>query len=460
MTDLRHGDSHKQRIVSALSLRFVSLLLLFVTTTSGCSARRGDSKGNSDSEAIAIASVSMLDKQRAAAPQTTDPAQILASLDAAISLRRRQLGPDGQADNWFADYKLGGELVQFLLTRAHFLGTVSDYSEAIRRATQVAHRHGDRQAQAHLIYARALAAVHRFDDAVAELEIATDKGSSLADTLSTRASIFLARGDIESAIDAYRRRATARPSIGELTNLAVALAAAGRIEAAEKAFFKALSGEIKTDPLPVARAWFQQGLMWERQGKNGLARDYYLAAYERFPSYAPLVSHLASLEARSGETDLAITRLRTLLKRSQDPEHVAQLAKLLETRAPGEANVLHHRASEEYKQLVRESPLAFSDHAARYYLSRQRAAEALVLAQRNLANRQSDSALQLYLDAVIAAEDDTPSAKSCTVATDAIGRPRSSAYLLFVAARVAKNCGNPTLASKALVAAENAPRLR
>src|SRR5262249_24261214 len=132
---------------------------------------------------------------------------------------------------------------------------------------------------------------------------------------------------------------------------------------------QALRAYREPSPLPMVTVWFQQGLLWEQQENRERAGYYYQRAYERFPHYAPLISHRAALEARSGDRQLAIYWLRSLIRQATDPEYLGQLAQLLrDVGETAESEELLARARSSYERLLARYPLAFADHAARFYL--------------------------------------------------------------------------------------------
>jgi len=69
--------------------------------------------------------------------------------------------------------------------------------------------------------------------------------------------------------------------------------------------------------------------MWMNKGRLDDARASFDDARRRVPAYAPAQGHLAVIEAELGETESALARLYSLAASSDDPEHAAQLARIL-----------------------------------------------------------------------------------------------------------------------------------
>jgi tetratricopeptide (TPR) repeat protein len=155
-------------------------------------------------------------------------------------------------------------------------------------------------------------------------------------------------------------------------------------------------------------AWleFQEGLLWESAGNLERAGQSWAAAHARLPAYSAAATHLAEVEAAAGRTEKAIALLRPVLERSDDPEYVAQLAGLLRSSGKEpEAQQLLARAKAGFEHWAARHPLAFADHAARFWLGLGADPnKALALAEANLSARRTVEALELYSEAVKAAD--------------------------------------------------------
>jgi len=79
--------------------------------------------------------------------------------------------------------------------------------------------------------------------------------------------------------------------------------------------------------------------------------------------------HLAVIEAELGETESALARLYSLAASSDDPEHAAQLARILKDAGCAQARHWSQLAAARYDELVATHPEAFADHAAEFWLA-------------------------------------------------------------------------------------------
>src|SRR5262249_15600062 len=146
---------------------------------------------------------------------------------------------------------------------------------------------------------------------------------------SARAAIFQAVGRYDDALAIRRRAAERRPDIQTLGAEASVRADRGDIDAAERLFVQAPLQYRDVSPFPVAWLYFEQGLMWMRQGKLARARELFQAAHVRLPAYAAAQGHLGEVEAVLGNRARAIELLRPLAESSDDPDYAAQLARIL-----------------------------------------------------------------------------------------------------------------------------------
>lgn len=297
-------------------------------------------------------------------------------------------------------------LFDLLLTRVQFLGTFADFArlDALAQAALVDF---PEQGGAHLLAARALSAVHRFEEAEAELARAAALG---ADTALALASLHVAQGRrLEAARELSSRRATAAPSLEHFTAWANAEAALGEFERADEHYRAALDSYRDVSPFPVAYLSFRRGVMWaEMANQPGRARAAYVEAVSRLPEYVAANVHLAEMEAESGDRAQAIERLRRVLAHGSDPEPMGYLGELLRESTPDEpsAGELIARAGARYAELLSRHPAAFADHAAEFFMGPGAdPARALELARQNLKLRQTPRAYELAIEAARAAGD-------------------------------------------------------
>jgi hypothetical protein len=167
---------------------------------------------------------------------------------------------------------------------------------------------------------------------------------------------------------------------------------------------------------------FQWGRLYELDGKPAEARPFFEEAHRRLPGSLEATVHLAQAMIATGDDKPAHTLVDAALADNRHPE-------LLAFDHPDEAQ-------REWERYVAALPEAFSDHAARFYLTRD-PARALVLARTNLANRDTPEARALVAEAALAAGD---AASACAVVDPLIAGPAPRAQR-FVAWRALSKCG-------------------
>ncbi len=372
------------------------------------------------------------------AMRTTDGAiavQNLESRIAALEASRARGGPQAGSRAL--------ALSDLYQTRAQYLGTLLDYDKALEAASSAVRlRPLDGSAQLQL--ASVLAGLHRFDESLAAIDVAEKLGEGGARADGLRASILQARGQLDEALTLRERAAALHATLQSLAGVALVHAARRDQPKAEAAFAAAVASYRDTSPFPLAWLDFQRALADEREGRLDAARARYQAALERLPAFAQAAAHLAALEALQGPAGRtrSETRLRSLIARSDDPEYLGQLAALVEARANGDAGLsaeavaLRDRAARGYEALLARHPLAFADHAARFFLASD-PRRALALAELNFGNRPTAEALDLALSAAQAARD---SAAACSLADRARQVPAADPRQPLVAARARLAC--------------------
>lgn len=314
-----------------------------------------------------------------APPAATSSAIALANLDALIE--------QGASDTASVD---------LLLLRAQLLAD----DKALDRA--VALTDTASTAPELLRRSRARAGVHRFADALADVDAAGREGAKV-DAL--RASLWLATGRAGEALPALQAEADRQPGFGAHAALARGLAAVGRLEEADARYAQALAGLDTTSPFPAASLWFARGVMWAEQGGDAQrGRRMYAQALRLVPEFAVANVHMAELEVRAGETAAAIARLQRVVDRCNEPEALALLGTLHvkagETqRGRGEIAAARSR----FDALLARHPRAYADHAAEFFLGAGDDAErARFWARLNLSERGTRRAHQLAIRAAMA----------------------------------------------------------
>jgi tetratricopeptide (TPR) repeat protein len=286
---------------------------------------------------------------------------------------------------------------ELLLVRSRFL---ADY-EALDRASAFGE---GRYATGRelLLRARTRSAVHRFGDALADLEAAERLGTKPDEIAALRASILVAMGRATEVIPQLEANLLHHPGFASRSALAVAYAAVGRLDDADRLYAEALSNLDTTLPFPYAWIYFARGLMWSEQGGDqARAELLYAQALKYVPEFVTANIHLAEIEALRGDNESAIELLENVIQSSHEPEARALLGVLhLRTGDSERGSREIAEARTGYELLLSRDPLAFADHGAEFYLGPGTDPErAWVLAQQNLANRQTPRAAALAIKA-------------------------------------------------------------
>ncbi len=330
-------------------------------------------------------------------------------------------------------------MAEFLDMRAQFLGRIADYERAEALGQQLV-VDAPTDPASFLARAGARSALHRFPEALADLDEAARLGLEGDRLDSSRAAIFQALGRYEEALVIRQRIVESRPDITSLSAEAVLYADAGQIDEATRLFAEAPRHYRDVSPFPIAWLYYQEGVMWAREGKLERGRELFAAAIERLPAYAPAQGQLAQVEAALGRREHAIALLRPLAAVSDDPDYAAQLSRFLNAVGrPEEATRWYESARSRYADLLTRHPEAFADHAADFWLNVGGDPEmALVLAEKNRELRHTPRAYELVMLAGLAA-------RKPAVACDAADHTRSLSHpwprLRELVARSSTACG-------------------
>jgi tetratricopeptide (TPR) repeat protein len=347
----------------------------------------------------------------------------------------------GNLDSQIAGFENAGhfeEEIPLLLLRGQILGHPADYGRALMVANELVKKKSPR---GFLLRAQARTTLHQFKGALADLSQAE---KLKFDVSEARAAIWEAIGDEERALPIREAAVRARPDISALGALAALKGRLGLVDEAHALFAAARESYRDVSPFPVAWTEFQEGLIDERQGHAAAARDRFQSAHDRLPEYAPAIGHLAGALAATGEKPKALQLLRPLAEAMDDPEYATQYLSL----SPDEK--LKSRATARYQELLAQFPEAYADHAARFFLGSPKAIE---LAKKNLANRHTDDAHQLLIEALLGANQN---ANACKAADEALAR-RRGATLKLVAARAYLACGQKARADAILTPPKSSP---
>jgi len=315
----------------------------------------------------------------------------------------------------------------FLGERATARGRLEDYQAMLAISADWIAKAPD-DADAWLARAHALATVHDFAGASAALghvpaSAATEQLVSLDE----------ATGHRDRALAARQAAARAWPSAIPITQELASLALAGRFDEARALIPKAAATIHDNPPALFSWLYFQWGRVYEQAGDLATARDFYVASHARMPNIE-VTAHLAAAELATGQTDAAKHLVAETMKTDPHPSIVELAAKL------GLASVDDARAA--WDRYALALPLAFADHAARFYLTVD-PERALGLARTNLANRDVPEARALVVEAALAAKDP---AEACAVVDPLMLAPQRADR--FTAWRALSQCGRGSDAAR------------
>lgn len=311
---------------------------------------------------------------------TTSSVIAIANLDQQITQLRDEAGVE-----------------ELLLVRSRFLG---DY-EALDRASELAEGRFETRSQ-FLRRARTRSAIHRFAEALADVAAAERAGANGDEIVALRSSILVATGHAAEVIPQLEANLARRPGFASRSALAGAYAGVGRLVDADRLYLAALADLDTTLPFPYAWIFFARGVMWAEQGGDATRGEaLYTQALSYLPEFVAANIHLAELEVARGDLASAMARLERIVASSNEPEALGLLGKLhSQTGDPVRGAREISLARQRYESLLARHPLAFADHAAEFYLGSGADAErAWILAQQNLANRETDRAAALAIKA-------------------------------------------------------------
>jgi tetratricopeptide (TPR) repeat protein len=287
--------------------------------------------------------------------------------------------------------------ISYLLLRATLRGHVDDYAKALELSeAYLAANPTDEFALK--LRLQALSAVHRFSDAraiVKQLSAKVDR--SFVPGLEV--GLDQATGNLEAALAKREQLMKDAPGPQNFTLYAMALAEAGRYDDALALLPKATTAVRMNTPEFVNWLLFQWGRIYEQKGDLSIARDFYEEAYKRLPTLET-VEHLAATLAATGDR----VRAREIIKKGVEENYHPSLRALAVKLGVSKESAADVAA--EWERYVAALPLAFSDHAARFYLDvGANPKRALELARVNLTNRATFDARALVVEAALAAGD-------------------------------------------------------
>jgi tetratricopeptide (TPR) repeat protein len=325
--------------------------------------------------------------------------------------------------------------IGLLLQRATYRGHVEDYQAALARAEKLTVDQ-PQDPGAWRIYVGTLSAVHKFADARAALAKMKELDPLPDDWRGIEVSLDEATGRLGDAAVARYEEATKNPNAITLTQWAANLATRGLTDKAIPLIPKAAEKLRDNQPETLAYLLFQWGRVYELDGKPALARDFYAEAHKRMPGYVEATAHLAQEMMASGDTAGAKALVERELAQNRHPTLLSLAVQLGHTELVDETK-------QAWNHYVDALPEAFSDHAARFYLTVD-PAKALVLARANLANRDTPEARSLVAEAALAAGD----ANAACEAADPLVSEQAPRAQKFVAWRALSKCGRTAEAQR------------
>ncbi len=325
-------------------------------------------------------------------------------------------------------------LMNLSMVRASRLGRISELDRVVALGEEAVKVQPKRK-QAWLMRAKARGAVHRFADALADLEQAEQLGADRETLEAARSTLYVALGRCDDALPIVAARRKQRPSFETFFAEALVLGHMARYAEADALFEGAVEQYRGVSPFPLAHLDFERGVMWDRAGNAEKATTYYRAAVERVPQFAHAAGHLAyKLEHAE-----AVALVERVITESDDPEYTGALGYLLNQKAPGSGDALVQAAKPRYAALLAKHPLAFADHAGWFYvLIAGEPDKAIEVAEMNLENRPTPEAFELMLAALTAARHGT---EACEVADRAVALKYPTVALWRRAASAYELCG-------------------
>lgn len=322
----------------------------------------------------------------------------------------------------------GASSIKLRLQRAAIRGRLEDFERAVADSAALVAK-SPRDDGAWRVRIDALLRVHEFTAARAAIE----QLAAIFPTGNLReyeVALDAATHGPQKSLSGREQLAKDWPNPTRLTLWALALAELGHHDDAIAMIPKAAAALHNNPPQLVAWLLFQWGRIYELNGELATAREFFAAAHERLPANIEATAHLAQTMIAGGDSTGARKIVDEALAEDRHPELLALAVQL------GHAE-LADAARTEWERYVAALPLAFSDHAARFYLGvGKNPARALELARMNHANRDTPVARSLVVEAALAA-DDAPAA--CAV-VDPLMRGGTRAHR-FVAWQALARCG-------------------
>ena len=222
----------------------------------------------------------------------------------------------GDPNNWFiAKAALGA-----YRARVTFLGQISALDRVIELGESMVAANPKR-ADAFIQRASAYGSVHRFADAMADLDTAKKLGADEHDLALPRATLLAALGRYDEALPLFVSRTKL---FANHTHLGLEAMCRGRMLQFDKAdeLFAQADRKVR-DGSPFLLAWlaFERASMWDRAGHHARAQALWRRAVQRLPQFAHAAGHLALVMPPEEGRQL----LQRIMLTSDDPEYRAYL---------------------------------------------------------------------------------------------------------------------------------------
>lgn len=347
-----------------------------------------------------------------ALPQTEDGAAEQRAIDRRIEIHEDDLAAS----------------IALRLERAAIRGRLEDYERAVADSAAFVAK-SPRDERAWRLRIDALMRVHEFAAARDALEHLTPLVHA-SHLVQYEVALDEATGGPERTVARREQIAKQGPNPTRLTVWAVVLAQTGRIDEAVAIIPEAAATVRGNPPQLIAWLLFQWGRIYELKGELATAREFFAAAHARLPGYVEATTHLAQTMIASGDTAGAKKLVDDALVADRHPELLALAVQL------GHRE-LAEEARSGWERYVAARPLAFADHAARFYLGiGKNPGRALELARINHGNRDTPEARTLVVAAALAAGD---AAAACAV-VDPLVSVGTHAHR-FIAWQALSRCG-------------------
>lgn len=261
------------------------------------------------------------------------------------------------------------------LAYANLTGDYDAYgsaSAALDESFRVARRSLNHEAVGPLMLRAQLSyELHRMQDALDSLKAPEQHATyfqdkkQLAEIISLRGAVTFAIGKYDDGIALLVKAIELDPTAGHNQRLALALAKIGKEDEAIRLFD---TQDSKAGPRSMAWIALQHAHIAMDHGQRKAARRHLQAAIKAFPGGWQAEEHLAELDAEEGREAEAIAAYRSLVQRTNDPEFMDALARLIDERSPEEARTLREQAHAIYEVRLARLPEAAYGHALEHFL--------------------------------------------------------------------------------------------